>query len=545
MGTSRYERASQALECLLELPPGDRAAALAAHPGLDDELRSEVASLLAHHRDDAFLAAPPAVPAGLAADLDLENDELPEEIGGYRVIGLLGRGGMGVVYEVRQAELGRTAALKVLDDPFADDTARTRFQLEIEALARLQHPGIARVFEAGTDAGRWRRPFFLMEKVDGVPIDRWVREQRLAPGAIVDLVLEVCAAVEHAHQRGILHRDLKPDNLLVDGDGRTKIVDFGVARPLDERVSLVRASGSRRPILGTLAYMSPEQCAPDAQEADVRSDLYSLGVVLFELLTSERPIDLHGTTLVQAARKICESPPRRPQRDGRRLPAELEAIVMRTLRKQPDARYATVSAFADDLRRWRDGLPVEARAPGPWRRAVAWVARHPIAASAVGSLTIAFTTIGLTALSIWWLARRPSAVVVHSGTGWASLVSRIGAELHRWPGVVSAYYLDRGQLGPDLAIIYFGGTKRLQAFRVDAPEVPVWATKDLDATPPGPMPSNVTPIIELFQVDDFLPELPGLEVLVLERLSPQDPGSIRILDADAGARPTDAPRVHA
>ncbi len=283
------------------------------------------------------------------------------QVGSYRIIREIARGGMGVVYEAEQERPRRRVALKVLAGPQADEQHRRLFRREIQTLARLRHEAIATIFEAGqTGDGQ---QFFTMELVDGVPLDSFVRKRELPPPARLDLFARICDAVEYAHSQGVIHRDLKPANILVDDGGHPRILDFGLARltGVDVTTAVTLADVGR--VVGTVAYMSPEQARGDPGHVDRRSDVYALGVILYELLTDQPPYDLHKILPHEALRVICEQPPRRPSTLLRTLRGDLETIVLKALEKEPGWRYPSAGELAADVRRYLAGEPVCARPP--------------------------------------------------------------------------------------------------------------------------------------------------------------------------------------
>lgn len=323
-------------------------------------------------------------------------------IGPYELIEEVARGGQGIVHRARQPDVPREIAIKrLIAGSFASDGARRRFAREVEAVATLQHPGIVTVYGMEVVDGQ---PMLAMEWIDGVPINRWAGGELGGgpPGrdAILRTFLQVCDAVQHAHQRGILHRDLKPENVLVDRDLRPRVLDFGLAIAIDRRTSQGSTAAGFR---GTLAYASPEQLdAPGGSSVpDVRGDVYSLGVILYELLAGRLPSD--PTEGVQAHLLVLELR-RYPRLSALRrdLRRDFDSIVARALAREPADRYASVSQFADDVRRYLDGRPVRAHAQGRWYRAARLVRRNKAVSALSASIVLGSLTFGLIA---WRQAR--------------------------------------------------------------------------------------------------------------------------------------------
>lgn len=293
-----------------------------------------------------------------------ERDRLPRKIGRFRILDVLGRGGMGIVYRAEQESPRREVALKILGPDLSSRTARRRFEHEAEILGRFRHPGIAQVYEAGTiDTGDGARPFFAMELIKGEHLTEHAEQAGLTTRQKLDLLLEICNAVQYAHQKGVIHRDLKPGNILVDEMGHAKILDFGVARITDgERRSVTHATDAHQ-VIGTLTYMSPEQIEGDTREIDTRTDVYSLGVIGHRLLTGTLPYDFADKTLAQAVRALHETDPRRPGRLKRSLRGDMEAILLKALEKDKRRRYGSAADLAEDIRRCVRQEPILARAP--------------------------------------------------------------------------------------------------------------------------------------------------------------------------------------
>lgn len=373
-----HEQATRIFGEALERSDDTRAAFLNRRCGANGALRAYVDRLLTYDVEE------PLAPAAAREVSRALSDEIPTSVGGYEIVERIGAGGMGVVYRARQASPARDVALKLLNDGALGRSGTERFVRESELLARLNHPGIARVIDAGvtTEVGATRRPFFVMELIHGETLDAYLHAHPTDTTGRIDLLLQICDAVEHAHQRGIIHRDLKPANVLVNEQGRAILVDFGIAKLSDRETGLTiaeDAGGGGRSLLGTIAYMSPEQLAGNIGEIDTRSDVYGLGVVAYEMLCGRLPYDIHGMSWSQAIASLERDEPRPLRARDRSLAADLEMIVMKAIRKAPAERYPSVSALADDLRRWREGRPVEARGAGTLYVVSKFARRHHVA----------------------------------------------------------------------------------------------------------------------------------------------------------------------
>jgi len=371
-GSDEYRRVKQLVSAALEAAPEDRAALLERLAPDDGAARARATELLAQEAPArGFLEQPLLFPEA--------------HLAGYRLLRLVGQGGSSLVFEAEQTEPRRRVALKVLVSDCAlgagaRDERWRRFRAEGELLARLDHPGIARVIEAGTVHERDGATAYLaVEWVEGArALTEHVREEALELRARLGLLLEVCDAVAHAHGRGVVHRDLKPGNVLVDGVGRPRVIDFGVAHLLDDA-----ADSTRRTIagefLGTLAYASPEQCSADPSRIGPATDVHALGVLLYELVCDRHPFELERLSMAQALACIQEHPPRRPTLREGALHSDLEAVMTKALAKDPRERYLDAGHFAEDLRRHLSGLPVEARSRNLWADARLFVRRHRLA----------------------------------------------------------------------------------------------------------------------------------------------------------------------
>jgi WD40 repeat protein/tRNA A-37 threonylcarbamoyl transferase component Bud32 len=390
------EAVEQVFDDAIALPESERLTFVDAS-GLDDTARRKVIDLL------RFYVAEPTPPLSRGkGDHSTEERLVGSRIGGCTVQRLIGVGGMGAVYEAMQDEPRRRVALKVLRASLAGGSAERRFRLEAALMSRLEHPGIARVYASGTGSaiGSGRdlaEPWIAMEFVeDARAITAYCRDEQLSPREIVRLFIEVADAVAFGHARGVLHRDLKPANILVDGHGRPRVIDFGIAKAIDgDRVSTLAVTVTTR-LVGTLQYMSPEQFgARDA--ADTRSDVYALGLVLFEALAGRLPyIVPRDAGVFAAARTVTDSPIPRVSSVGRSLvgglAADLDGILAKALEKDPARRFQSVAEFSADLSRALRGEPVTARVPTLAYQLSRFIARHRAFSIAVAASLLLLTT---------------------------------------------------------------------------------------------------------------------------------------------------------
>lgn len=285
------------------------------------------------------------------------------DLGGVKIVRLIGEGGMGRVYEAQQARPSRTVAVKVIRQGITSEKTMRRFEREAEFLGKLQHPGIAQIFVVGTYSSDFGDvPFYVMEHLaNAKPLTNYAHEQGLELHERVRLFKLVCEAVAHGHDRGIVHRDLKPGNILVDANGSPKVIDFGVARSTDSNLTLESMKTDTGQLIGTVQYMSPEQFGPDPDDLDGRADVYSLGVVLYELLSGSPPYSVKKKALHEASRVVCEEVPLPLRSVAKAIPRDISAIAERALQKDPRHRYYTAGELAADLGRFLDGKPVKAQ----------------------------------------------------------------------------------------------------------------------------------------------------------------------------------------
>ncbi len=386
MTPERFEEIRLAFDELIGLSPADRDAALGRIGEKDPELRREVEKLLAASgREHPLLDGPAAAHLlGLAAREDpLEG----RQVGAYRIDRRIAEGGMGSVFEAHRADdvFAKRVAVKVCAATLVGETIRDRFRRERQILARLDYPKIARILDGGTtDTGA---PYFVMEYVDGLPLDRYVGGRRLGLEDRLRLFCEVCEAVAYAHRNLVVHRDLKPSNILVDASGGVKLLDFGIAKLLAEGTESAPADSMRT----LMRAMTPEYAAPEQVRGDpvtTATDVYALGVVLYELLTGQRPYRVTRQAPPEWERAILEQEPVRPSARvayrplRRRLRGDLDRIVLKALQKEPERRYASAEALAGDVRRHLEGRPVSVQGDALAYRGVKFVRRHRLGVAA-------------------------------------------------------------------------------------------------------------------------------------------------------------------
>lgn len=429
MTDQRDKRVEELFLLAADLPASEREEFFTRHCAGDDSLRHELAGLLSQDDEgtQVFLHSPVSLSDEQEGGDDSGSGDRPHRpitmtatrIGPYRILSKIGEGGMGVVYLAEQEQpLRRQVAIKIIKPGVDSPDLLKRFENERQSLARMSHPGIARIFSAGAlDTGR---PYFVMEAIDGSPITDWCEERSLSLAKRLQLFIDVCDAVQHAHQKGVMHRDIKPANVLVsevDGAPRSKVIDFGIARAILDGDALGEVEGrTQGEVVGTSLYMSPEQADPDGANVDTRTDVYSLGALLFELLTGSSAIHrdtLAGADLPSLRRILREANPgppsarvsatgpiardlarrrkRSPSRLAAALKGDLDAIVLRAMAKKPGDRYAMVAELSADVRRHLRHEPVSASPNTPGYRARKLLRRNPFSLAFAASIVLMVT----------------------------------------------------------------------------------------------------------------------------------------------------------
>ncbi|MBN2560076.1 MAG: protein kinase [Phycisphaerae bacterium] len=336
---------------------------LAEHPEHASELRGHLGGLdliaamdPSSGQQTTLPGGRPPPPKGSSAEDQLGSQTRPlPEVAGYDIVKQIGRGGMGVVFKAIQLSTKRAVALKLLlEGPLASESSRRRFEREIALAAQLRHSNIIPIYDSGAAEGRM---YYAMEYVHGLALSNFLRVHKIDIRAKLRLFAKIAHAVSHAHQRGVVHRDLKPSNILIDGASEPHILDFGLAKAsaLGDLTTSITAQ-----VIGTPAYMSPEQAAGDPDAIDTRTDVYSLGVVLYEMLTGRMPYDTSGA-VGKVLQNVADADPTPPSKHDSRIGGELSAILLKALEKNKEDRYQSVDAFCGDVQRYLAGEPISAK----------------------------------------------------------------------------------------------------------------------------------------------------------------------------------------
>jgi serine/threonine protein kinase/tetratricopeptide (TPR) repeat protein len=416
------------MELVGQVPPEHWQARLVELAGDNGELRRRVERLLAAHRQaDSFLEAPAGGPA---ISVEPPGTEEPGTvIGPYKLLEQIGEGGFGIVFLAEQQQpLRRKVALKVLKPGMDSRQVIARFEAERQALALMDHPNIAKVLDGGETATA--RPYFVMDLVKGIPITAYCDESQLTTRERLELFVPVCEAVQHAHQKGIIHRDIKPSNVLISRHDATpvvKVIDFGIAKALGQQLTDKTLFTNLAQLLGTPLYMSPEQAGLSDLDVDTRSDIYSLGVLLYELLTGTTPFDKDRfkeagydemrriireeeplkpstrlSTLGQAVTTVSANRKSDPRKLSQLFRADLDWVVMKCLEKDRTRRYETANGLARDIQRYLNDEPVQACPPSPWYRLRKFARRQRPLVAGGGALLLVIALLG--GGNLWWIA---------------------------------------------------------------------------------------------------------------------------------------------
>lgn len=477
---STWERVESLFNEAVELPIEKRTVFLDEACGGDTTLRQEVASLLASADQNLDFverplreAAEQAAHAGIA-DTTIADTEVTagSRIGGYRLIRVLGEGGMGKVYLAARADdqFQKQAAIKLLQARFVETpTMLLRFRSERQILANLEHPNIARLLDGGVTEGGL--PYLVMEYVNGLRIDQYCHQQKLTVEQRLQLFCTVCAAIESAHKNLVVHRDIKPANILVTSSGEPKLLDFGIAKLMDSD------TGEPTPTRTGDRMMTPEYASPEqvrGQPVTTATDVYALGVLLYELLVGARPFRADSASPVELYRRICEQEPEAPSLSARNpgaapdaarnLGAELDNILLMAMRKEPERRYRSVREFADDIAAYLSGYPVRAKTASVGYRSFKFFRRHRaiVLSAALVALSLVASSIGMGVLAR--RARRQQAIAERQSEFLASIFQASAPEKARGQQVSARDLLDRGVERVDSEL---AGQPELQAAMLD------------------------------------------------------------------------------
>ena len=333
----------------------------------------------------------------LLRDMDSPT-KIPRSIGPYKISAIIGQGGMGTVYKAMQESPRRSVALKVVKKGVTSRSARKRFEYEAQTLGRLRHENIAQIYEAGThDSDGLSQPYFAMEYIPNAKsITEYAQDKNLGTRERLALFSKVCEAIQHGHQKGIIHRDLKPGNILVTSNGIPKVIDFGVARSTDSDMAVTTMRTDLGQLIGTLQYMSPEQCDADPDDIDTRSDVYALGMVLYELLTDSPAYDIRNAAIHEAVRVIREEEPTSLSSVNRSLRGDIETMTFKALQKNRAIRYQSATELGQDITRYLRDEPISARPPGAIDKLRRFVRKHKaVAISASIVLVVLIASIAI------------------------------------------------------------------------------------------------------------------------------------------------------
>lgn len=416
MDPDRFSRMMGLFERCADLPVPDQRAFIDEQCGGDDTLRNELLRMLEHDQDlegdDSTGSFRSLIDSAMIEALD--QHIIPDSIGPYRVIRELGRGGMGVVYETEQSQPRRRVAVKVVPG-LASGEQRRRLKQEAQALAMIEDPGVARIYESGVaEVFGARTPYIAMELVEGEQIAQWVQTHKLSVVDRIELIARVADAVQTAHSRGVIHRDLKPGNIKViserQGPGQPKVLDFGIARLRSNDLTMQTLTSADNGPMGTLQYMSPEQFDADYAKIDARSDIYALGAVAYTLLSGTEPFNMSGLSLAAAARIVSEQDPQALGTIDRTLRGDIEIVIAKAMSRAPGRRYQTMEAFSSDLRRILNHQPIVARPPSMPYLLARFVQRNSVLSASAAMIAL------LVVVGLFWIGLERGRAVAESQT---------------------------------------------------------------------------------------------------------------------------------
>ncbi|KAA3606061.1 MAG: serine/threonine protein kinase [Planctomycetota bacterium] len=539
---SRFARIRSLFLEALEQPAEAQSAFLDKACGEDQSLKEDVLSLLTHDQEDSPLDESFMNLGELLID---EEAQVPSQLGAFQVKEQIGHGGMAVVYRGIHQTTGAEVALKILKSGIMSRRSVQRFLLEAKILRLLHHPGIAQVLETGSFRSRGEtRHFFVLELVRGENLMDYASNQELSLARKLKLFQELCQIVDFAHREGVIHRDLKPANVLVTAEGQVKVLDFGVARVTNAKLATTTMETTQGRIVGTLGYMSPEQCSGD-RAVDPRSDVYSLGVMLYELLSGKPLFDFHGMSLTAAMNQIQKGPPRNLELPAGGQSRSLRGVIAKALHLDPSFRYDTAASFAEDLQRLSMGKPTTAGQTSFLRDVFFWASRRPTLAVGILGLVITLLSIAITATHIRHIASISYRISVSGQYDEVTLQDNLGNPLYKWKGgirgsIVKAQLVQPWENQLDQAIILIGyhlhSTSdfpgRVCIYSATRPEVPLWTCSEQPLRPPEKPDAHPEAKVAMQDIllEDFFPHREGLEFAAIQSLNPFGATAIRIFD---------------
>ncbi len=560
MATSQWDIIQEIFLQATALSKEDRAKFLEVACENDNGLLAEVRSLLEcdERVPDDFMKP------NLIKDQNENREQKPIDkligttISQFNITRLIGSGGMGAVYLAEQANPKRLVALKISYSDIRAKSIRRRFEHEIQILAWLHHPHIAQVYEAGIhvdESGTNHNPipYFAMEYVHNAEtIVVYANKQKLPIKEGIKLFLQACEAIEHGHRKGVIHRDLKPANILVDASGCVKVIDFGIAKATDSDISITTIQTDTGNLIGTVQYMSPEQCNGNPHSLDSRSDVYTLGVVLYELLCGRLPYEDINGGIHTIIRAICEQFPQPLHLVDRKLRGDLETIVLKALEKDREKRYQSVADLAKDLQRYLNREPIEARPPTVWNRFIKCISRHPIVSTSCAACFIAACIIATTLFTTWWYTQTPHSITKVDDLNEYRLLSVGDTIMHSWssanPHIGFARLMNRPSEfgGGRIAVIGYGPDSEdgqgggVCAYDVGRGEYtnPLWTNQAKNESIPKYL-KEMGRTEEKFGaqevfIHDIFPEVPGKEILAV--FAAQSQRCVRIIDLSGKTR---------